>query len=323
MATRTSKLAAAWTISRFIPKWRTLVTILFFFASFCVGGVCGILAERKEAARLQALFFDKQKKLSQNVPNRTGESELNPDVSHEDEEQRDEAEQWQDVNGVETEETSKSSFAEFNVGWSRHTREKRVNKMLQEAHVVFISRGLEELRSIFEAFSPDPGSAVVAEAAGAFTGPLPLPSSNASGVPVALVARGLVALDIPQLDAGDARAIAESMDRDRDGLIRLSDWVSRFGEADRALRLEYLTWVRDILLQSFPSVAGAFQAFDNDGDKVVSALDFAVGLDSLVEISEDDTGKVLWSLGVKGGMEGGFLYYGDFLETFRSHGLRV
>ena len=179
MATRTSKLAAAWTISRFIPKWRTLVTILFFFASFCVGGVCGILAERKEAARLQALFFDKQKKLSQNVPNRTGESELNPDVSHEDEEQRDEAEQWQDVNGVETEETSKSSFAEFNVGWSRHTREKRVNKMLQEAHVVFISRGLEELRSIFEAFSPDPGSAVVAEAAGAFTGPLPLPSSNA------------------------------------------------------------------------------------------------------------------------------------------------
>lgn len=172
----------------------------------------------------------------------------------------------------------------------------------QDAHIAFISHGLEPA-SIFSSFHK--GSH----------------SREASGVTVIEVERGIVALQIPGFDAEAAKSIAESIDRGQSGIITLEDWKARFDEADRALRREYITWVQDILLQHFPSVASAFQALDTDGDQILTAFEFAAALDSLAEISEDDMGKVLWSLGVHGGIDGGVLYYRDFVEIFNAHGL--
>ena len=296
LPTKTAKTNAA-LILRFIPRWRTIFTIIAVLVSFCLGGVCGIIVERKETRRLQALFFTKQQKLQAKAEKAAAPCQNTSTPAGD-------TEEWEDVD-VSNQGASapmSSSFAEFNIEWSKYTEDKRVNSMLQDAHVAFLSHTGLDLQGVMESFGSH---------------------SLEAGIAVKDVELGILGLEIPGIDAKTARTIAESVDCDHTGIVTMQNWLARFEEADRVLRLEYLSWVRDILQQSFPSVASAFQAFDSDGDEMLSALDFAAALDSMAEITEDDMGKILWSLGVRGGIEQGVLHYRDFVEAFPAAGRRA
>lgn len=130
--------ATVWSVLRFMPKWRTVLVALSFVVAFCLGGVCGILVERKEALRLQTLFFQKQKKMMA-VAKATVKANVGAEwdvgtPASQGKPQWDEGEQWEEVNVRGNDDPKvdvNCSFAEFSVEWSKYNEQKRANKLLQ------------------------------------------------------------------------------------------------------------------------------------------------------------------------------------------------
>jgi len=209
------------------------------------------------------------------------------------------------------------SYAEFNKHWSEHVSHKRLSNLLQDLHVSFIANGLN-VSSAFTSIAGREEALVVIEEESE--------EQEFERIDFSTFDRGLRSFEVEGIGVEEIQLMFEAMDRDGDGILSSRDWQSCFEEADDVVRLEYLSWIKDIFLEHFPSVADGFRAFDTDGDGLITPHEFAMALDSLEpSISMDEMGKILWSLDVSldhDGMQGAeCIYFQEFMHRFHFHGL--